>query len=119
MSPVSVVMVRSMGSFGVLWLRALSTAVRMRGLQVASPPPRRADTVISLISLVQSFDFLADVASFLCLILDQRLWPDIVHYYLPLSADRSYQPGVGGWGESDQARGWSQAFGSGVRCTLR
>src|SRR3954447_1472756 len=66
-----------MVSVGMFWPRALSTAVRRRGLALTSPPPRRAETVISLITLVQTLDFLASVASFLCLIFDQRLCPDM------------------------------------------
>ena len=72
-------MARSMVSLGMLTERALSTAVRSRGLPLMSPPPSRAETVISLMILVQTFDFLESEASFLCLILDQRLWPDIVY----------------------------------------
>src|SRR6185369_8273934 len=83
-------MARSMVSFGMFWLRALSTAVRSRGLLPRSaPPPVRAEIVISRISFVQSFDFLDEVASFLCLILDQRLWPDMASfsYHFPASPD--------------------------------
>ena len=57
--------------------RALSTAVRNRGLPVMSPPPSRAEIVISLMIFVQTFDFFESVASFLCLIFDQRLCPDM------------------------------------------
>src|SRR5215471_19324459 len=70
-------MARSIVSLGMLTPRALSTAARNRGLPLMSPPPTRAETVISLMTLVQTFDFLASDASFLCLILDHRLWPDI------------------------------------------
>ena len=66
-------MARSMVSFGMFSARALSTAVRKRGLPLMSPPPKRAETVSSLMSLVQTFDFLESEASFLCLILLQRL----------------------------------------------
>src|SRR3954462_10213223 len=62
----------------MLTVRALSTAARRRGLAVTSPPPSRAEIVSSLMTLVQSYDFLESVASFLCLILDHRLWPDMV-----------------------------------------
>src|SRR3954452_22526536 len=62
----------------MLTVRALSTAARRRGLAVTSPPPSRAEIVSSLMTLVHSFDFLESVASFLCLILDHRLWPDMV-----------------------------------------
>src|SRR3982750_284562 len=66
-----------MVSLGMLTPRALSTAARNRGLAVMSPPPRRAEIVSSLMTLVQTFDFLESEASFLCLILDHRLWPDM------------------------------------------
>src|SRR3954468_15169151 len=85
-------MARSMVSFGMFCPRALSTAVRSRGLLPRSaPPPVRAEIVISRISFVQSFDFLDEVASFLCLILDQRLWPDIASfsYHFPAPPDRA------------------------------
>src|SRR3954452_12500557 len=68
---------RSMTSLVMLAARALSTAVRKRGLPLMSPPPVRAETVISLMILVQTFDFLESEASFLCLIFDQRLCPDM------------------------------------------
>src|SRR5262245_25094976 len=61
----------------MLTARALSTAARNRGFPPMSPPPRRAEMVISLMTLVQTLDFLASEASFLCLILDQRLCPDM------------------------------------------
>src|SRR5436309_2694872 len=62
-------------------LRALSTAARKRGLPLMSSPPMRAETVISLMILVQTFDLLESDASFLCLILDQRLCPDMTWAY--------------------------------------
>src|SRR4029077_17862344 len=65
-----------MVSLGMLDARALSMAVRRRGLPSGSPPPLAA-TVISLSSLVHPFDFLASEAALVCLIFDQRLWPDI------------------------------------------
>src|SRR5216110_2641280 len=71
---------RSMTSLGMFTPRALSTAERKRGLPLMSPPPRRAETVISLITLVHTLDFFESEASFLCLIFDQRLWPDIAHF---------------------------------------
>src|SRR4029079_16164472 len=81
-SPVPFLIARSMVSLGMLTSRALSTAVRRRGLPLMSPPPSRAEIVSSLMTLVQSFDFLESEASFLCLILDQRLWPDMTgHFY--------------------------------------
>src|SRR4051812_914899 len=67
-----------MVSLGTFEARALSTAVRRRGLPEGSPPPLAA-TVISFSSLVQPLDFLASLAALACLILDHRLWPDIPH----------------------------------------
>src|SRR5262245_21993754 len=84
-------MARSIVSLGMLTMRALSTAVRRRGLPLMSPPPSRAEMVSSLITLVHIFDFLASEASFLCLILDHRLWPD-----MELSYHRLPQPGGSG-----------------------
>src|SRR4051794_28574444 len=83
-------MARSMVSFGMFCACALYMAVRRRALWLTSPPPARVETVISLISLVHSFDFFDEVASFLCLILDQRLWPDMApfSYRFPAVADR-------------------------------
>src|SRR5215813_4177757 len=66
-----------MVSLGMLWARAASTAVRSRGLALTSPPPRRAETVISLMSFVKIFPRLASLAAFLCLIVLHLEWPDI------------------------------------------
>src|SRR4029079_4733980 len=97
-SPVPFLMARSIVSFGMLTSRALSTAVRRRGLPLMSPPPRRAEIVSSLMTLVQSFDFFESEASFLCLILDQRLWPDMAgnFYHNPRFSGRA---GAGRRGE--------------------
>src|SRR5260364_383056 len=65
-------------SFGMLASAALSIAKRRRGLLFASPPPRRAATVISLIRLVQTRPRLASAAAFLCLILAHLEWPAIL-----------------------------------------
>src|SRR4030095_14743093 len=54
---------------------ALSTARRSRGFIDASPPPRRAATVISLMSRVKILPRLASVAAFLCLMFAHLLWP--------------------------------------------
>src|SRR3954471_13015165 len=79
---------RSTTSLVMLAARALSPAVRRRGLPLMSPPPVRAETVISLMILVHTFDFFESEASFLCLIFDQRLCPDMdISYHGP--------PGVG------------------------
>src|SRR5215831_9616270 len=64
-------------SEGMFASRAAEIAARRRALPDGSPPPRRAATVISLISLEKSFPLLAPIASFWRLILVQRLWPDI------------------------------------------
>src|SRR5450432_4481191 len=85
-------MARSIVSFGMLAPRALSTAVRSRGLPVMSAPPVRAETVISRIILVQTFDFFESEASFLCLIFDHRLWPDMP-LFLTTTPRASGEPG--------------------------
>ena len=64
---------RVMVSPGMLASRAASIAERSRALPAGSPPPSRAATVISLMSLVKSFPLLAPIASFWRLIFDQRL----------------------------------------------
>src|SRR6266446_5459086 len=70
-------MARSMLSLGMLFSRAVVTAVRRRGLALTSPPPRRAATVISLMNLVNSLPRLASFAAFLCLIELHLEWPDM------------------------------------------
>src|SRR5262249_59244189 len=70
-------MARSIVSPGMLWARAARTAVRRRGLALTSPPPRRAATVISLISFVKTLPRLASLAAFLCLMVLHLEWPDI------------------------------------------
>src|SRR5215813_839728 len=77
-SPVPFLIARSIVSFGMFTPRALSTAARNRGLPLMSPPPSRAEIVSSLMTFVHSFDFLESEASFLCLIFDHRLCPDMV-----------------------------------------
>src|SRR4029453_1337332 len=54
---------------------ALSMARRNRGFMDESPPPRRAATVISLMSRVKILPRLASVAAFLCLMFAHLLWP--------------------------------------------
>ena len=54
-------------------LLAVLMAVRRRGLDSGSPPPVRAATMISRISLVKSFPRLESTRAFLCLILDHLL----------------------------------------------
>src|ERR1700752_5445161 len=64
-------------SLGMLAARAVSAAVRRRGLALTSPPPMRAATVISLISLVKILPRFASFAPFLCLIELHFEWPDM------------------------------------------
>src|SRR5215475_14424885 len=79
-------MARSIVSPGMLWARAARTAVRKRGLALTSPPPRRAATVISLMSLVKIFPRLASLAAFLCLMVLHLEWPDIERLRSPAGA---------------------------------
>src|SRR5205823_6795719 len=67
-----------MVSLGMFASRAARMADRSRALWSGSPPPFRAATVTSRISLVKSAPLVAPIASFLRLILVQRLWPDIL-----------------------------------------
>src|SRR3954469_24447550 len=68
-------MARVTFSAGMLLSLASSRAWRRRALADGSPPPMRAATVISLITLVKMRPFLASCAPFLCFILDPLLWP--------------------------------------------
>src|SRR5580698_962181 len=98
---------RSTTSLVMFAARALSTAVRSRGLPSILPPPSRAETVISLMIFVHTFDFFESEASFLCLIFDQRLCPDM-RLFLPRRSDRreghqgTPHPGVAGNGRCVQ-----------------
>src|SRR5687768_12238548 len=65
-------------SAGIEALFARAIARRRRGLAPGSPPPMRAATVISFVSLVKSFPRFASAAPFLCLMVLHLLWPDIV-----------------------------------------
>src|SRR3954469_8712765 len=71
-------MARVMLSAGMFASRAARTADRSRALWSGSPPPMRAATVTSRISLVNRAPLLAPIASFLRLIFVHRLWPDIL-----------------------------------------
>src|SRR5450432_627014 len=73
-----------MVSLGIDWPLASAMDLRRRGLPVGSPPPIRAATVSSLMSLVKSFPRLASRAPFLCLI--------VAHFECPLISAKS--PGV-------------------------
>src|SRR5579859_6151748 len=68
-------MARLMVSAGIDWPLASDTALRSLGLPPASPPPMRAATVISLMSLVKSFPRFASSAPFLCLMVAHFEWP--------------------------------------------
>src|SRR5436309_4762281 len=70
-------MARSMLSVGMLFWRAVVTAVRSRGFALMSPPPSRAATVISLMNLVKSLPRRASLSAFLCLIELHLEWPDM------------------------------------------
>src|SRR5438093_11384014 len=74
-SPVPFLMARSMFSPGMLTALAASIAVRSLGLPPGSPPPLRAATVISRMTLVQEEARLASVIAFLRLICFHLLWP--------------------------------------------
>src|SRR3954471_2286591 len=108
-SPVPFLIARSIVSFGMLTVRALSTAARRRGLAVTSPPPSRAEIVSSLMTLVQTFDRLESVASFLCLILDHRLWPDMGTFLSQSAVQGGPAPGVAANGALFQASAQSHA----------
>src|SRR2546423_9871047 len=79
-------MARVMVSFGMFASRAARTAERRRALWSGSPPPLRAATVTSRISLVKSAPLLAPIASFFRLILVHRLCPDMAAPRLPFRA---------------------------------
>src|SRR2546428_4069995 len=79
-------MARVMFSAGMFASRAARTADRRRALWSGSPPPVRAATVTSRISLVKSAPLLAPIASFFRLILVHRLWPDMAAPRLPVRA---------------------------------
>jgi hypothetical protein len=68
-------MARVMLSAGMFLSRASSIARRNRALPFGSPPPIRAATVISLISLVQSWPRLASAAPLVRLMVDHLEWP--------------------------------------------
>src|SRR5262245_15463731 len=70
-------MARLMLSAGMFTALALSTAVRSRGLDAGSPPPRRAAIDISRMILVKIFPRLASSAPFLCLMECHLECPDI------------------------------------------
>src|SRR4051794_29881894 len=63
--------------------RAAAIATLRRALPAGSPPPMRADTVSSLMTLVKSRPFAAPTTAFARLIFDQRLWPDMTDDLTP------------------------------------
>src|SRR4029079_336063 len=77
-SPVPRLMARSMLSLGIDTSRALSMAYRSLRFMVGSPPPCRAAMMIARLSLLHSLPRLASMAPFLCLIVAQCEWPDMV-----------------------------------------
>src|SRR4051812_44057824 len=87
-------MARVMLSAGMLASRAASTAERRRALWSGSPPPLRAATVTSRMSLVKSTPLVAPIASFLRLILVHRLWPDMAALLCKGSARSNTPPGL-------------------------
>src|SRR4029079_9367303 len=80
--PAPRLIARSIVSLGMFWSIALSIARRSRGLPDASAPPRRAATVISLMSRVNTLPRFASAAAFLCLMLAHLLWPAIGSWQL-------------------------------------
>src|SRR3954464_12957068 len=73
-----------MVSLGMFASRAARSAVRSRALCSGSPPPLRAATVTSRMSLVKRTPLVAPIASFLRLIFVHLLWPDMLHTPSPL-----------------------------------
>src|SRR6266571_6726331 len=76
-SPVPFWIARLMLSAGMLTDLAFSTAVRRRGFELGSPPPRRAAIDISRMILVKILPRLASRAPFLCLMEAHLECPDI------------------------------------------
>src|SRR4030067_979956 len=70
-------MALSMLSLGIFSALAARTAARSLGLALISPPPKRAATIISLMTLVKSFPRLASAAPFFRLIVLHFECPDI------------------------------------------
>src|SRR5690554_6432417 len=71
-------MARSTLSLFMLAAKALSMARRRRGLEVGSPPPRRAATVISRMILVKILPRLASCLPLRCWMLAHLLCPAMV-----------------------------------------
>src|SRR5258708_1178312 len=92
-------MARVMLSAGMFASRAASTADRSRALCSGSPPPLRAATVTSRMSLVKSAPLVAPIASFLRLILVHLLWPAICSPSPPPPAPPPPRPPTGEVGQ--------------------
>src|SRR6266436_3243189 len=71
---------------------AARMTVRRRGFPSGSPPPTRAATVISLITLVKSRPRLASAAPFLCLIVCHFECPDMNRLLLAIRAAFYHAP---------------------------
>src|SRR5439155_19720669 len=91
-SPVPFWMARLMLSAGMFTDLAFSTAVRRRGFELGSPPPRRAAMDISRMILVKIFPRLASRAPFLCLIDAHLECPDIGILLQATGRMRVYHP---------------------------
>src|SRR6476660_906405 len=74
-------MARWMFSRGMFSERAFCTASRRRKFDSGSPPPSRAETVISRVSLVKSWPRRASAAPFFRLIVAHLLCPDMWHLF--------------------------------------
>src|SRR5689334_13586318 len=86
-------------SVGMLFCRAVVTAVRRRGFALMSPPPSRAATVISLMNFVKSFPRRASFSAFLCLIELHLEWPDMgKQFQVPQREGRVNSKSQGGRG---------------------
>ena len=62
------ILILGTGGAGMFAALAAATALRSRGFPSTSPPPRRAEIVISLMTRVNTLPRLASAAAFLCLI---------------------------------------------------
>src|SRR5688500_16401810 len=87
-------MARLMLSAGMFTALALSTAVRRRGFELGSPPPRRAAIDISRMILVKVLPRLASRAPFLCLIDAHLECPDIGGLLTVCVVNRGLKMGV-------------------------
>src|SRR5262245_54797545 len=100
-------MARLMLSAGMFTDLALSTAVRRRGLELGSPPPRRAAIDISRMIFVKSLPRLASRAPFLCLMECHLECPDIGSLLESVWRVRVYHPP----GQQKSPDAWRRGFG--------